>query len=521
MSQKPTLKLKLTSSGPLAPQSPIATPSTGTPKIKLRFGSSTPKTASLPNLPPTQSPISASKSPAEAKKPGRKPKKDRPAKLATPKKRDFATHSEDEGPDTGASSSRPLIKKLKLTARAPTTPFIRMKAKGKPPHRPLGVGYDSEASDREIDPAIEEGFILRMQPGEDCEYLRKAVEDKRWGPRSEGGADVRMKFLTRDGRRAVVTIKGRHYAASLVDLPCIVEGMKSWDRRGWWKSADICQMLLVLGRINKEDDALEYALPARDVDNWSFAHGLTPPMRWVRRRRFRKRIDNKKIERIEEEVERLLKEDDDADGSKYDILDLDRLSKEQSAIPASEDGAYGLLGNAGMNGDGDEQDAEGDMDEGPSYFEGADQDDDGLEADLEMAMMESDNEGSHDDAPIDTGASVSTPALIDTATNAGTPASTSAAPTPSREDTGDDESSDEDEEDNAEDEIDEDALEQQQDLQRQREEIADLDGAIRGQTAELDKQTNPILRTKIMKKIQSLKGDLELKKAAIGESGDD
>jgi TATA-binding protein-associated factor Taf7 len=33
-----------------------------------------------------------------------------------------------------------------------------------------------------------------------------------------------------------------------VDLPCIVEGMKSWDRRGWYKSADICQMLLVLGR---------------------------------------------------------------------------------------------------------------------------------------------------------------------------------------------------------------------------------------------------------------------------------
>jgi transcription initiation factor TFIID subunit 7 len=33
--------------------------------------------------------------------------------------------------------------------------------------------------------------------------------------------------------------------------------MKSWDRRGWYKSADICQMLLVLGRVNSDQEAME------------------------------------------------------------------------------------------------------------------------------------------------------------------------------------------------------------------------------------------------------------------------
>ena len=478
----------------------------------------------------------------------KKPKKDRPPRLSNPtaKKRDFAAHSEDDEPATGISSvSRPQIKKIKLNARAPTTPFIRMKAKGKPPHRPLGVGYDSEASDREIDPAIEEEFVLRMEPGEDCEYLRKAVEEKRWGPKSEGGADVRMKFLTREGRRAVVTIRGRHYAACLVDLPCVVEGMKSWDRRGWWKSADICQMLLVLGRVQKEEEAMDYALPGKELDKttWQYAHGLTPPMRWVRKRRFRKRISNRTIEAVEEEVERLLRADDECVGeSKYEVLDLARLSQSQSARADSdgeETAGYGLLGNAGMAGEseyGGEQDAEGEADDvaatANGYFNtgnGVYAEDDGLEADLEMAMMMSDAASA---ASASNTATATTSAIDGATIDTGTPVSTSEAPTPSKEhqrvDSGDDSSSGDDDDDDEDagaddddEEVDEDVLEQQQDLLRQREEIADLEAAIKSQTAEYERQPNTILKQKLMRKIQSLRGDMELKKAAIGEGADD
>ena len=42
----------------------------------------------------------------------------------------------------------------------------------------VGLGYDSEASDREDDPAVEEQIILRCRPGEDTEYLKLCLERK-------------------------------------------------------------------------------------------------------------------------------------------------------------------------------------------------------------------------------------------------------------------------------------------------------------------------------------------------------
>ena len=57
--------------------------------------------------------------------------------------------------------------------------------------RHIGLSYDSEASDREEDPWIEEQFILRMVPGDDCNYLRKAIEKKEIGQ----GTDVSITFL--------------------------------------------------------------------------------------------------------------------------------------------------------------------------------------------------------------------------------------------------------------------------------------------------------------------------------------
>lgn len=516
MSQRPTLKLKLsTAPQPPSSQPPsVPTPSSSTPKIKLKLGSN-PKTSAPPS--------SASAPPPKAKA-ARKPKKEKPTRISNPtaKKRDLAasTHSDEEEYGIAASVSKvvsvPSVKRIKLNTRAPSTPFIRLKGRGRPPTRPLGVGYDSESSDREEDPAIEEEFILRMTPGPDCDYLRQAVIERRFGPKAEGGADVRMRFLRSDGRRAIVTIQGRHYAACLVDLPCVIEGMKSWDKRSWWKSADICQMLLVLGRVDKEDDALEFALPTQNLDEktWQYTHGLTAPMRWVRRRRFRKRVSNRTIEAVEEEVERLCKADDDCDGeSHYEVLDPDRMTREQSGREDSEGaGGYNMLGNAGMQDglDYDDQDAEGDLDDTPQYLEGGDGDDgdDGLEADLERAMM---MDYDANETP------ESTTTLPQPQPEMAT--SPSAIATPSKEDSGDEEeSSDEDGEPS---DIDEDALEQQQDMQRQREEIADLESAIRSQEFELERLQNPILKQKLVKKIQSLQTDLALKKTAIGEGLDD
>ena len=522
MSQRPTLKLKLTTSGNLPSSQPVGTPASasGLPKLKFKFS---PKNPDAPVSKTAPSPTAVD--PKQLKSALKKVKKDRPPRLSAGKKRDHSTAiTEDEIEVLPSSSPAPLtasgIKKIKLNTsrKTPTTPFIRLKPKGKPPNRPLGVGYDSEASDREEDPAIEEEFIVRMLPGEDCEYLRKAIEDKRWGPRNQGGADIRLKFLHTNGRRAVFIIRGHIYAATLVDLPCVIEGMKSWDRRGWWKTADICQMLLVLGLVNTENEALEYVLPGKELDKvtWQYAHGLTPPMRWVRKRRFRKRVSNRTIEAVEEEVERLLRLDEECiSESKYETLDLDHLSRGQSGRGESGDEVMQEGSEYG------EQDAIGEADDASGYFDTAEAEDDGLAADLELAMMASDA----DDvasvsayAPAYAHAANNDTVNVDVMQHTDSEAGTPAANTPSKDDSGDDES---DDEADAEEEIDEDVLEQQADLQRQREEIADLEAAIKSQTAEYERQQNSILKKKIMGKIQSLKGDLELKLAAIGEEVDD
>lgn len=500
MSQRPSLKLKLTSQ-PSTP-TPVDTPSTGGPKLKLKFGSGA-KATSL-EQPATTPPPAPPKTKAV-----RKTKNEKPARTSTPtaKKRDLAASTLSDDDNEITKSAPPAkIPKITLKTRPPSTskPFIRVKTRGEKPFRPLGVGYDSEASDREDDPAIEEDFVLRMQPGDDCEYLRQAIAEKRWGPKSEGGADIKMRFLKQDGRRAIITIRGKVYAASMVDLPCIVEGMKSWDRRGWWKSVDICQMLLVLGPVNDEEQALTHPLP-REVNEktWQYAHGLTPPMRWARKQRFRKRVSNRTIEAVEEQVERLCQLDEECEGeSKYEILDLDRMTRELSARE-SEDQMEDY-----------EQDADGDLDDDMHNFfsgpaEHPDQEnlvDDGLEADLERAFADEENPSATPSPPAPTPLNTSTP---------------TAPPTPSVDDTSsvasDDDDDDDDDDPGAASEVDEDDLEQQQDLQRQKEEMEDLEAAIQGQEAELVKLQNPILRQKLGRKIQSLRGDLELKRGAVGE----
>jgi hypothetical protein len=59
-------------------------------------------------------------------------------------------------------------------------PNLRTQNRKKPPfdmpgHR-KACDYDCGDADQEMDPAIEESFLLRMIPGRDCDYLRKIIE---------------------------------------------------------------------------------------------------------------------------------------------------------------------------------------------------------------------------------------------------------------------------------------------------------------------------------------------------------
>lgn len=84
---------------------------------------------------------------------------------------------------------------------------------------------------------------------------------------------------TEDGRGGTFMIGNESFPASLLDLPTVVESYKTYDDSVLIKTADIGQMIMV----REEDD------PA--PEGVEYKHGLTPPMRDARRRRFRREPD--------------------------------------------------------------------------------------------------------------------------------------------------------------------------------------------------------------------------------------
>lgn len=542
--QRPSLKLKL--SKPVLPQveanqtvqTPAPTSAARTPSIKLKFGGT-----------PTPALAKASKKEKEG---------DTitvtPASSTKKRKRPYnPNESEDE---IARPAPKPPARAPKITLKTdpkidpspqtqtPVHPTsLKFRAKGKPPKRPLGVGYDSELEEREADPVIHEGFILRMQPGPDCDYLRKAIEENKVGvARALGGADVRMRMLDTWGRRGIMIIRGNQYATTLVDLPCIVEGMKSWDKKGWIKSVDICQMLLVLGRCNTDEEARNYPLP-EDVDpkNYQYAHGITAPMKWVRKRRFartkRARVDD--IEAVERRVKALLEADKAAVSTKYQLLDHDpRLDEERYS--------------SGLEGD-DDEDAEGEYDDdydADGYFDSRNGQHAGAletpmltetpvedigqdEVDEFERMFAGDDDevaptADHNPAPPardtlhipeagDSSFNVTSTSASPSATVAHTPASAAEAEAEasSDEDEDDDVGNDEDEDlDDAEKEGDE-------NLQQVKDRIQDMQQKIAEQTEVLKQTQNAILKKKLARKIQDLKDDVAMMKKNAGLGGDE
>lgn len=528
MAQRPSLKLKLSTNTfnvqpppSSAAQTPNPQSAVRTPSIKLNFGKK--PSISLASTPIIEKDVSGS-APASGKK---------------RKRTKTGDGSEDELAKP-PPQRRLTLKTGAAPAKTPVTPgpVFRLKTKGKIPKRPLGVGYDSELEDREIDPVVLEGLVLRMQPGPDCDYIQSAIRDGTLGTiRAQGGADVRIRSLDTNGRRGVIYVNGHQYATTVVDLPCTIEGMKSWDKKGWIKSIDICQMMLVLGPCTSDEEAKNYPLP-NDVDpkTFAYAHGLTAPMKWVRKRRFartrRARVDD--IESIERKVNALLEADTKALSSNFKVFDHD---------PRIEQDQYSEVED-----DYEDEDAEGEEDD--SYFPrqnghlvetpGAMEvdvhvDQDQID-DIEAMFMDDDddiavpaanghlvvknvNPGLHPPNARDSSVAVTSASNSPSAS-----AVVTAAPTPAGEaqpDSSDDEGDDdEDASDRSDTEKDAD-----DNLQQVKDRIVDMENKIREQTELLRKTPNAILKKKLARKIGELRDDVRMMKVQNGlaaeEDGED
>mmetsp|Transcript_13436 Transcript_13436/g.48883 ORF Transcript_13436/g.48883 Transcript_13436/m.48883 type:complete len:176 (-) Transcript_13436:139-666(-) len=150
----------------------------------------------------------------------------------------------------------------------------------------------------------EEQFVLRAPPHIAAE-LRAALREE--GPQGavELDFDAQLKNPSEAqaaqtlpaGHSGVFRINKKEYPVHLLDLPTHVESFKTYDDRHLVKTADVSQMLLVQ---DPEEDPPP-VLEARD--------GLTPPMRNIRRKRFRKKgqdVNTEFIARIQDDIVSLL-----------------------------------------------------------------------------------------------------------------------------------------------------------------------------------------------------------------------
>jgi len=156
---------------------------------------------------------------------------------------------------------------------------------GGPGPNPIdSVGWDRELDSDPDEPlAVEEHFILRVPP-EIAPKLKEQVDRRDLAP------DTWFKF--KDSRRAVFHLGKKLYGAKLVDLPALLESQRLTGVGGQTvKVADVSQMLLVEEEIQDETQATRDKV--FNIEDFVYPHGITPPLKHVRKRRFRRRINRR------------------------------------------------------------------------------------------------------------------------------------------------------------------------------------------------------------------------------------
>ncbi|KAL5013090.1 hypothetical protein ScPMuIL_011641 [Solemya velum] len=146
---------------------------------------------------------------------------------------------------------------------------------------------------------LEQQFILRLPPGPAI-ALKRDVQS--------GSMTLRDRLsieLNSDYRHGTVRYGSQVFNAKLMDLPTIAESLKTVDKKTFYKTADICQMLVCA--TDEENGCEENESPKKKERNkYQFNHGITPSLKNVKRRRFRKQLKKKYMEQpdIEREITR-------------------------------------------------------------------------------------------------------------------------------------------------------------------------------------------------------------------------
>eukprot|EP00039_Didymoeca_costata_P004210 m.71967 g.71967 ORF g.71967 m.71967 type:complete len:448 (+) comp12293_c0_seq1:164-1507(+) len=168
---------------------------------------------------------------------------------------------------------------------------------------------------------MEEHFILRL-PEDIAGKVHDGIDNNSLGARLKIG----LGAADRTGN-VKVEFDGKSLSGELVNLPTITETLRTADNKTFYKIADISQMVICKEKATNSgteaDDEADGEVKERPLKNWP--RGLTPPLKNVRRKRFRKtapiRIDDTPKQRIQEELQELLNRDNKAFDVTYKIID--------------------------------------------------------------------------------------------------------------------------------------------------------------------------------------------------------
>lgn len=168
---------------------------------------------------------------------------------------------------------------------------------------------------------LESQFVMRL-PEEPAKALREVL---RSGENIKNRLTIQMDNDMRHGE-----VRFDHWLlhSKIVDLPTIVESLKTIDRKSVYKSADICQMMICKDELDPTSTEEESPTKNKKKDPFKvdkkflWPHGVTPPTKNVRKRRFRKTLKKKSAEapEIEKEVKRLLRADNEAISVTWEVI---------------------------------------------------------------------------------------------------------------------------------------------------------------------------------------------------------
>jgi len=182
---------------------------------------------------------------------------------------------------------------------------------------------------------LEQQFILRLPPDAASTLTSDLDESSTVNLRDKLSIE-----LDQDMRHGRVRYGPDIFYARLLDLPCIIESMKTLDKKTFYKTADISQMLVCKTEEEWSQDENESPKKKDKDRKYAWNHGLTPSLKNVRKRRFRKTLKKKYMDQpeVEKEVRRLFRYDSEAIDVKYEIImDDDKATLSDSGTSQSID----------------------------------------------------------------------------------------------------------------------------------------------------------------------------------------